>query len=449
MHRFLPALATRRARGSPRCRCATTRARRDEQVRARPHVQGAPRPLDGQVPLRLVDEADLPLRRQRRVPLLSPARSSSALDALYEKLVNGVYVYRQPVAPRRRVPLPDRRQPDPARPARRADHPHLPRVAGEADLPRARASQLRGAAAARVAAALIRCAGSAGSSGATAVDPRGARADDRRRSRHRGPDDDGYYRPRRTTSGLAVGLGFRRLSIIDLDGGQPADGERGRLAAASCFNGEIYNFRELRRSSRRAATASDATPTPRCSCTSTRSAASDCVERLNGMFAFALWDERRRELVLARDRFGKKPLYYAEIGELAPLRLGAQGAPRASALPARARPRARSAQLPGARVRARAALDLRRGQQAAGRPRPSSGETGGSSVERVLGPLVRAATSRARRTTSTSTSSAARSARGGAAAPRQRRAARRVPERRHRLELGRRDDGRPSCRRRT
>ena len=129
---------------------------------------------------------------------------------------------------------------------------------------------------------------------------------------HRGPDDDGHF-VRHYEDGVAVGLGFRRLSIIDLDtGNQPLGNEDGSLQLV--FNGEIYNFRELRRDlearGHRFATNGDAEVIvhlyedhgPR------------CVERLNGMFAFALWDEPRRELVLGRDRFGKKPLHYAEVG---------------------------------------------------------------------------------------------------------------------------------------
>jgi len=130
--------------------------------------------------------------------------------------------------------------------------------------------------------------------------------------RHRGPDDEGFF-VREYEQGPCVGLGFRRLSIIDLESGnQPIANEDGSVQLV--FNGEIYNFRELRKElearGHRFATNADTEVIvhlyeddgPR------------CVERLNGMFAFALWDERKRELVLARDRFGKKPLYYAELG---------------------------------------------------------------------------------------------------------------------------------------
>jgi asparagine synthase (glutamine-hydrolysing) len=129
--------------------------------------------------------------------------------------------------------------------------------------------------------------------------------------RHRGPDDDGFYVEE--LGGVGVGLGFRRLSIIDLESGnQPIANEDGSIQIV--FNGEIYNFRELRRElegrGHRFATEADTEVIvhlyedegPR------------CVERLNGMFAFALWDTSSQELLLARDRFGKKPLYYADLG---------------------------------------------------------------------------------------------------------------------------------------
>jgi asparagine synthase (glutamine-hydrolysing) len=121
--------------------------------------------------------------------------------------------------------------------------------------------------------------------------------------RHRGPDDSGFYLDEH------VALGHRRLSIIDLDGGhQPmwsADG-----AAGIVFNGEIYNFLELRpeleRKGYRFQTRSDTEVLLYLYL----EYGEGMLGRLNGMFSFALWDARRRELFVARDRMGKKPFYY-------------------------------------------------------------------------------------------------------------------------------------------
>ncbi len=129
---------------------------------------------------------------------------------------------------------------------------------------------------------------------------------------HRGPDDEGFH-VAEYADGTGVGLGFRRLSIIDLDtGNQPIGNESGSLQVIQ--NGEIYNYRELR---------ADLVARGHSFATNTdtevivhlyEDLGPRCVERLNGMFAFALWDEPERRLLLARDRFGKKPLYYADVG---------------------------------------------------------------------------------------------------------------------------------------
>ena len=127
-----------------------------------------------------------------------------------------------------------------------------------------------------------------------------ARATDR--LRHRGPDGSGLYLRDN------VGLGHRRLSIIDLAGGdQPMFNEDRTIAIV--FNGEIYNYRELRRELEGRGHGSPRAPTPRRSFTPTRSGA-ECLRRFKGMFAFAIWDERDRRLFIARDRLGKKPLFY-------------------------------------------------------------------------------------------------------------------------------------------
>jgi asparagine synthase (glutamine-hydrolysing) len=125
---------------------------------------------------------------------------------------------------------------------------------------------------------------------------------------HRGPDGGGQLeRP-----GLA--LGMRRLAIIDLAGGdQPIYNEDGSVGVV--FNGEIYNFRELRseleRQGHRFATRSDTEALVH----GYEQWGDEMLHRLVGMFAFALWDEERRRLLIARDRFGKKPLYYSRNGD--------------------------------------------------------------------------------------------------------------------------------------
>jgi len=125
--------------------------------------------------------------------------------------------------------------------------------------------------------------------------------------RHRGPDDDGaFVLPGR------VALGFRRLSIIDLEtGSQPLFNEDGAVAA-TC-NGEIYNFRELRAQLRRSGhvfrTGSDVETLVHLY----EEQGSECLHSLQGMFAIALWDGKADRLLLARDRLGVKPLYWAQV----------------------------------------------------------------------------------------------------------------------------------------
>jgi asparagine synthase (glutamine-hydrolysing) len=125
---------------------------------------------------------------------------------------------------------------------------------------------------------------------------------------HRGPDADGYH------FGDGVALGHRRLSIIDLSGGdQPIYNEDATKAVV--FNGEIYNFQELRADlearGHRFATASDTESIVH----AWEEYGDGCIARLHGMFALALWDAHDRRLLLARDRVGKKPLYYAVDGD--------------------------------------------------------------------------------------------------------------------------------------
>src|SRR5437016_4812918 len=128
---------------------------------------------------------------------------------------------------------------------------------------------------------------------------------------HRGPDDAGTY-----VDGQ-IGLGHRRLSIVDVAAGhQPMTNEDGRLRIT--YNGEIYNHADFREELERRG------HVYRTHCdTETilhlyEEHGADCVRHLRGMFAFAIWDQKRRELFIARDRLGVKPLYYfqAEDGSL-------------------------------------------------------------------------------------------------------------------------------------
>jgi asparagine synthase (glutamine-hydrolysing) len=125
---------------------------------------------------------------------------------------------------------------------------------------------------------------------------------------HRGPDGSGLY----LEPGLA--LGHRRLAIIDIAGGmQPM---RTRDAALTIvFNGEIYNFRALRAELQGHATCFETRSDTEVLLHGWRHWREGLFARLNGMFAFALWDAREQTLVLARDRFGKKPLHYAALDD--------------------------------------------------------------------------------------------------------------------------------------
>src|SRR3979490_1602737 len=127
---------------------------------------------------------------------------------------------------------------------------------------------------------------------------------------HRGPDDDGFY------TGGSVGIGMRRLSIVDVAGGhQPISNEDGTLWIV--FNGEIYNHLALREQlitrGHRYSTHSDTETVIHLY----EEYGADCVQHLRGMFAFAIWDRDKKTLFIARDRLGIKPLYY----QLTPERL--------------------------------------------------------------------------------------------------------------------------------
>jgi len=129
--------------------------------------------------------------------------------------------------------------------------------------------------------------------------------------RLRGPDDESYYIPTPEAGGTAVGFGFRRLSIIDLSGGrQPMSNEDGSLWIVC--NGEIYNHAELRveleAKGHNFRTHSDIEVLLHLY----EEMGPECVTRANGMFALAIWDSKNQTLYLARDRMGKKPLYYRD-----------------------------------------------------------------------------------------------------------------------------------------
>ena len=126
--------------------------------------------------------------------------------------------------------------------------------------------------------------------------------------KHRGPDDEGIF------VDSQVGLGMRRLSIIDIETGhQPIHNEDESIWIV--FNGEIYNYRELRqfleRTGHKFYTLSDTEVIIHLY----EEFGEECVKKLNGMFAFAIWDSKDKKLILARDRIGIKPLHYAILND--------------------------------------------------------------------------------------------------------------------------------------
>lgn len=125
---------------------------------------------------------------------------------------------------------------------------------------------------------------------------------------HRGPDGSGSY-----VQG-EIGLGHRRLSIIDLEGGaQPVTNEDGTLQLI--FNGEIYNYIELREELLEQGHIFKTQSDTEVIVHAYEQWGLDCVKRFNGIFAFALWDGKRKRLFLARDHLGVKPLYYTQAGK--------------------------------------------------------------------------------------------------------------------------------------
>jgi asparagine synthase (glutamine-hydrolysing) len=126
---------------------------------------------------------------------------------------------------------------------------------------------------------------------------------------HRGPDDGGTW----TNADGSVGFGHRRLTIIDLSasGHQPMTGPNDTVVT---YNGEIYNYVELRDELRRDWQFRTRSDTETILAAYARHGI-NCVQKLRGMFAFALWDARERRLLCVRDRFGIKPFYYTQIGD--------------------------------------------------------------------------------------------------------------------------------------
>ena len=135
---------------------------------------------------------------------------------------------------------------------------------------------------------------------------------------HRGPDSDGAFLDH------SVGLAARRLAIIDLaTGDQPIANEDGRITVVQ--NGELYNYRELRNELEQAGHRFSTSGDTEVLVHLYEEHGERFADRLRGMFAVALWDSERNRLVLARDRYGIKPLYYRASGR-AGLRIRAAGA---------------------------------------------------------------------------------------------------------------------------
>ncbi len=127
---------------------------------------------------------------------------------------------------------------------------------------------------------------------------------------HRGPDGEGFY------TDSFVGLGHRRLAVIDLSpkGHQPMATPGGDVVIT--YNGEIYNFQELRVELEARGHQFRSRTDTEVALHAYQEWGASCLEKFNGMFAFAIWDKRTESLFLARDRYGIKPLYYARLGRI-------------------------------------------------------------------------------------------------------------------------------------
>src|SRR3954469_4896151 len=131
---------------------------------------------------------------------------------------------------------------------------------------------------------------------------------------HRGRDDEGAWTSAASDdAGRRTSLGHRRLAIIDTSaaGHEPMLSSDGRFALT--FNGEIYNYRELREQLRSLGHTFQSDSDAEVLLAAFAQWNRHCLEKLNGMFAFAIWDNKERKLTLARDHVGIKPLYYAAI----------------------------------------------------------------------------------------------------------------------------------------
>ena len=124
---------------------------------------------------------------------------------------------------------------------------------------------------------------------------------------HRGPDGDGFFEDK------GISLGHRRLKIIDLSekGKQPMSNNDGSIWVT--FNGEIYNYKELRKELEKKGHKFNSATDTEVIVYAYQEYGEKCAELFDGMFAFALWDSKNKKLVLARDPFGKKPLYYSVV----------------------------------------------------------------------------------------------------------------------------------------
>ncbi len=131
---------------------------------------------------------------------------------------------------------------------------------------------------------------------------------------HRGPDDEGFYETECSEQKFKVGLAHRRLSIIDLNTGhQPIGNEDNAIQVV--FNGEIYNFKELRKNLITLGHLFKTDTDTEIIVHAYEEYGHDCVKYFRGMFAFTLWDSNKNSLFMARDRFGKKPLYLYRDGK--------------------------------------------------------------------------------------------------------------------------------------